>query len=74
MPSYMEQERQRTDEWREEMLDWMHVQNQQLEAQTRLLERIARHTGLIYAVVIIWLILTGLGLVFAIAAANAYGP
>jgi Flp pilus assembly protein TadB len=65
----MEQERQRTEEWREEMLDWLHEQHQQQMIQTALLERIARHTGLIYNVVIVWLVLVGLGLVVAIISA-----
>jgi hypothetical protein len=55
-----DQERQRTDEFREEQLDWLHQQNEQLARQTELLERIAKHTTLFYVLTIIWLVVGGL--------------
>lgn len=67
--SYIERERQRGEALQQEQLDWMHQQHEELAEQTRLLriqtEKLANiqtHTNLLYVVTIIWLVLTGIGL------------
>lgn len=61
MAGTWDQDRQRTDEYREEQLDWLHQQNEHLARQTELLERIARHTNLFYVLTVIWLVFTLVG-------------
>lgn len=56
-------ERQRTEEFREEQLDWLHQQHAQMSRQTRLLEEIAKHTRLFYALAVLWLVLTVMGVI-----------
>lgn len=75
-PSYTEQERQ----WRDEQLNWLHEQHEVLLEQVELMrqqnatqQRIARHTGLMYVLTIIWLVLGALWLLFVLiqAASNS---
>ncbi len=61
MPSHMDEERQgterqRLEEWREEQRDWLNQNAEEMGAQTALLQRIARHTGLVYLVTIVGLV------------------
>lgn len=67
--SYIERERQRGEALQQEQLDWLHnqheallEQNQLLRQQNVTLNRISSHTQLFYVLAIIWLVLTGLGL------------
>lgn len=68
MTSFADRDRAR----QEEQLDWLHNQHEELVTQTKLmrrqtdaLERIARHTGFLYALAVVWLVLVLLGLVVA---------
>src|SRR4051812_24853186 len=73
--SYVERERQRSEALLQEQLDWLHQQHEELAAQTRhladhttLLIDIRKHTGLVYNLLIIWLVLTVLGILFYVFA------
>lgn len=66
MPS--QQQRQVAPE--QEQLDWLYTIQEELSEQTRLLERMARHTGFIYFLAIVWTILTILGVVTWIVLAH----
>jgi hypothetical protein len=73
--SYIDRERAA----REEQLDWMHMQHEELAAQTDLLrvqtetlQRIARHTFLFFVLTIIGLSIWGLYFLFALLSAAAY--
>jgi hypothetical protein len=61
-------------EWCDEQLDWLHLYQEELSRQTELLERICRHTALLYGIAIAWLVLAGLAILVAIiGAASAVG-
>jgi hypothetical protein len=69
--SYIERERQRGEALQQEQLDWLHQQHEELAAHTRLLaeqttllREVRRHTGLVYNILIIWLVLTGFAILF----------
>jgi hypothetical protein len=68
--SYVERERQRSEALQQEQLDWLHQQHEELVEQTRLLgeqtallREVRQHTGFMYNVLVIWVVLTCLGLV-----------
>jgi cell division protein FtsB len=73
VPDYIERERQRQGAAREEHLDWLSQQYDALSEQTELLRqqnatltRIARHTGLMYALTVIGLVVAGVWLLLLI--------
>jgi hypothetical protein len=57
MPRYMEEERRATEKYREEHLDWLHQQAALLGRQAETLDRIARHTSLLYGIAVAWIVL-----------------
>ena len=60
--------------WREEQLDWLEKHNEQLSRQTEMLERIGRHTALLYGIAIAYLMFIGLAILLAIiSVASAAG-
>jgi hypothetical protein len=76
--AYIERERQRAEalqqeqlDWLyqhhtalEEQLDWLHHQHVELAQQTVLLRDIRRHSGLVYGMLIAYLIILALGVLF----------
>ena len=56
------QELQEVQKLQEEELEWLHI-------QTEILKDIRRHTGLLYAIGIIWLTLLGLSVILGICLA-----
>lgn len=79
--NYIERERQRStvlqqeqEALQQEHLDWLHTQQLELAKQTELLSRqtellsdIRRHTGFVYAMFLIWVVLAGIGLIVVLA-------
>jgi hypothetical protein len=79
--TYIERERQRGEALQQEHLDWLNQQHEELVAQTRhladhttLLLDIRRHTSLVYNLLIVWLVLTGVAILayvlFVVGAAS----
>lgn len=50
-------QRRTADEAQQEQLDWLYQLAEESRAQTAVLLRIAKHTGLIYALSIAWLVI-----------------
>lgn len=70
---YIERERKRSEALQQEQLDWLHQLHEESRKQTEILADIRRHTTLFYVVLIIWLILTVIGLlIYAANSANPY--
>lgn len=53
---------ERDEAARQEQLDWLHELHEQAKAQTALLAQIRQHTGLLYGVALVFVVLMGLGL------------
>lgn len=62
---------QKASEAQEEQLDWLHEIHEAITAQTRVLADIRRHTGLLYAIGIIWLVLFVVAAIIYLIAATA---
>jgi hypothetical protein len=69
--SYVERERQRAESLQQEGLDWLHQLHEESRRQTQILADIRTHTRLFYVVLIIWLVLTGIGLLFWLASLSS---
>jgi len=50
----------RSEQAQQEQLDWLHQIHEQESAQTAYLARIAKHTGLMYGLAIVWVVLVGI--------------
>jgi transposase len=50
----------RSEQAQQEQLDWLHQIHEQEAAQTAHLARIAKHTGLMYVLAVIWIVLVGI--------------
>ncbi len=64
MAGAWDQERERTEKFREEQLDWLHQQHEQMIRQTLLLKEIAGAARFFHILGVIWVILTVLGFIY----------
>jgi hypothetical protein len=55
--TYAEQRRATANDAQQEQLDWLYQLTEESRAQTAVLQRIAKHTGLIYGLTIAWLVI-----------------